>query len=94
VVTPFAHADGVAHHLDGDGQPRVVLPLAAYTHLLAVEVAARAHVAELAALVGAEAAHAGPHPTPAGRHGAMAAVLLARRGVAGSVAALAGAVGR
>ncbi len=40
------------------------------------------------------AAHTGPHATPAGRHGAMAALLIARRGVAGSVAALAGAVGR
>ena len=59
-----------------------------------IEAAARAHVAELAALVAAEAAHAGPQPTPAGRHGAMAAVLLRRRGVVGSVAALAGAVGR
>ena len=93
-MTPFPHADGVAHHLDGDGQPRVVLPLAAYTHLLAVEAAARAHVAELAALVAAEAAHAGPQPTPAGRHGAMAAVLLARRGVVGTTAALAGACER
>lgn len=55
--------------------------------------AARAHVAELAALVAAEAAHAGPQPTPAGRHGAMAALLLARRGVVGTTAALAGAVG-
>lgn len=94
MTAPFPRADGVAHHLDGDGQPRVVLPLAAYAHLLAVEAAARAHVAELAALVAAEAAHAGPHATPAGRHGAMAAVLLRRRGVVGTTAALAGAVGR
>jgi hypothetical protein len=93
-VIPFPHADGVAHHLDGDDQPRVVLPLARYTHLLAVEAAAVAHVADLDALVAAEAAHAGPQPTPAGRHAAMAALLLRRRGVVESVAALAGAVGR
>jgi hypothetical protein len=90
---PFPHADGATHHLDGDGQPRVVLHRARYAHLLAVEAAARAHVAELAALVAAEAAHAGPQPTAAGRHGAMAALLLARRGVVGTTAALAGAVG-
>lgn len=90
---PFPHADGATHHLDGDGQPRVVLHRARYAHLLAVEAAAGAHVTELAALVDAEAAHAGPQPTPAGRHGAMAAVLIRRRGVVGSVAALAGAVG-
>ena len=72
---PFPHDDGATHHLDGDGQPRVVLHRARYAHLLVVEAAARAHVAELAALVAAEAAHAGPQPTPAGRHGAMAAVL-------------------
>lgn len=79
--------------VDGDGGPWVTLDPERYAHLLAVEAAARAHVGELAALVAAEAAHAGPHATPAGRHGAMAAVLLARRGVVGSVAALAWAVG-
>ena len=85
-------ADGVTHHLDGDDQPRAVLPLALYTRRRAVEAAAIAHVGELAALVDAEAAHAGPQPTPAGRHGAMAALLLRRRGVVESVAALAKAV--
>lgn len=93
-VIPFPHADGVSHHLDADDQPRVVLSLARYTHLLAVEAAAIAHTAELDALVAAEAAHAGPHPTPAGRHGAMATLLLRRRGVVESVAELVEVVGR
>ncbi len=45
VSAPLRHTDGVAHHLDGADQPRAVLPLARYTHLLAVEAAAVADVA-------------------------------------------------
>jgi hypothetical protein len=92
VSAPFPHADGATHHLDADGHPRVVLHRARYARLLAVEAAAHAHVGELAALVAAEAAHSGPQPTAAGRHGAMAALLVARGGVVGSVAALARAL--
>lgn len=59
-----------------------------------VYVAALAHVTECEQLVAADACHAGKHPTPAARHAALGALLIARGKVVDSIATLAKAVGR
>ena len=84
----------VMHQLHGERSEELIAAEAELARLRPIADAARAHVAELDALIAAVAAHSGAHATPAGRHGAMGAVLLARRGVVGTMAALAGAVGR
>ncbi len=85
-------ADGVTHHLDGEDQPRAVLPLALYTRLRAIEAAALEHVDACGRLARADGAYASKHPTIAARAAAMGALLVARGGVVDTSGALAKAV--
>lgn len=85
-------ADDITHHLDEEQRPRVVLPLAVYTRLRAIEAAAVAHVAECHAPAAADGAYAAKHPTLAARSAAMAALLIARRDIVASTAGLMKAV--
>ena len=62
--------------------------------LRAIEAAADAHVAECHALAAADGAYASKHPSLAARSAAMAALLIARRGVVASSAWLVRAVAK